>query len=108
MTSSRPPDAADSSAPKRSPVPGAITLGVDHAAALVARSAVAEVKNTFARPSTSISEYTTAMRLRVASNAGAGYERGPRNAPTEMLKQYGGERTTSVVFLVNRGGWLTV
>src|SRR6266702_4700805 len=83
MTSSRPPDAADSSAPKRSPVPGAITLGVDHAAALVARSAVAEVKNAFARPSTSISEYTTAMRLRVASNAGAGYELGPRNRSEE-------------------------
>src|SRR4051794_12094920 len=53
MTSSRPPGAAEISAPKRSPGPGAITTGTDQC---VGSDAAAHVKYTSARPEGPISE----------------------------------------------------
>src|SRR6266699_7248248 len=98
MTSTRPPDATATSAPNRSPLAAAITRGADHWVASVTPLADADVKKTCAKPSGAISAYTTSSRLRVASNAAAGYEPGPRNGFPEMLKQNDGNKHTGLLY----------
>src|SRR5437763_125309 len=81
----------------RSPLAGATTLGADH---FVKSLVLADVRKICARPFT-MSVYATYKRLRVGSNAGAGYEPGPRNCPPLMLKQYGGNRHTGLLNVAN-------
>ena len=88
----RPDDGSiPSSTFNRSPaLVGAMAVGVVQCA----RSfPAADVTNACARPFT-MSVYATTSRLRTASNAGAGYEPGPRNGDPLMLKQPGGNRHT--------------
>src|SRR2546426_7162557 len=55
-----------------------------------------------------MSANTTSTRLRVASNAGAGYEPGPRNGvpegPTGILKQNEGKMQTGLAYTENANG----
>src|SRR2546429_1688322 len=74
MTSIRPFVATLISAPNRSPVPGAISTGGDQCPRALA---AADVKKILPNPFTRAAN-TTSTRVRVASNAGAGYEPGPR------------------------------
>src|SRR2546426_3238162 len=96
MTSIRPFVATLISAPNRSPVPGAISTGGDQCPRSLA---AADVKKILPNPFTRAAN-TTSTRLRGASNAGAGYEPGPRNGgpagPTGIFKQNEGKMQTRV------------
>src|SRR3954451_10367836 len=78
----------------RSPAAGATTAGVVH---VVRLATSADVSRICALPST-MSVYATYRWWLVGSNAGTGYDPGPRNCPPpEMLKQDGGYRHTGLL-----------
>src|SRR5438105_1203546 len=91
----------------RSPLlPGAIGT-VFHAVASVMWPSGANARKSCARPPT-ISAKATYSRLLTGSNAGTGYDPGPRNGMPGTLKQYGGNRQTGFSNCANCTGALQV